>query len=112
MFRAQDQHLLFRSYATSRFRGLDEVLIGYREEPRSLKKMALQRLSFSNALGSTALANGDYFLAARLILLQILKGGGDFLNIALGAGSMRNPLETPGAHLREKWFEIFHDLQE
>jgi glycosyltransferase involved in cell wall biosynthesis len=54
MLRAQDQELLLRSYRTSRFANVPELLLGYREEKASFRKAArgralyLERLSASD----------------------------------------------------------------
>lgn len=42
--RAQDQDLLLRSYRTSRFANLPEILVGYREETISLRKSWYTRI--------------------------------------------------------------------
>ena len=48
--KTQDQDLLLRSYTQSRFACVAQILLGYRQERRTLKKLLAGRLNFSRSI--------------------------------------------------------------
>lgn len=104
---AEDQHLLFRSYRTSRFACLPDVLLGYRENRRVLKRMLRRRYVFFKSLFSSAMAQEAYDVALKLFISQTAKATGDFLNLVVGMKGMRNRLVEIDAATREKWRETW-----
>jgi len=54
--RMEDQELMFRTYQSSRFASLDEILVGYREDRFGLKKALIGRLHFMKMFARLALA--------------------------------------------------------
>lgn len=59
-FRMEDQELLLRAWQTSRFGGMPELLVGFREETISLRKLLAGRMNYCRALLREALASGDF----------------------------------------------------
>ena len=84
ILRAQDQDLLLRSYRESRFAALSEILLGYRLERLSLRRILLGRYYFSQALLQEFRASMDWRLIAGLVE-QPLKAVVDIFAICSGA---------------------------
>jgi len=61
--RMEDWALLFRAYRQSRFANLQEVILGYREDSLSLRKLALARWYKSRFLVEFARTDGRYVSA-------------------------------------------------
>ena len=59
----EDWALLFRAYRQSRFANLQEVILGYREDSLSLRKLALARWYKSRFLVEFARTDGRYVSA-------------------------------------------------
>jgi glycosyltransferase involved in cell wall biosynthesis len=104
---AEDQYLLFRTYQTSRFACLPEILLGYREDSRSLKRMLTRRYVFLSTLLRHAIGNGAYGIAARLLVTQVAKAGADVLNLVFGIKRMRNQLLEVDSVTREIWADVW-----
>jgi glycosyltransferase involved in cell wall biosynthesis len=81
---AEDQVLLLRSFSTSRFAGLPDILCGYREDRLVLSKIVRSRYTFAIAVFSEFFERGDYFTALGGVLQQCLKALTDALAIATG----------------------------
>lgn len=81
--RAQDQELLLRTYKTSCFACVPDILLGYREESLSLRKILTGRYHFSLALLKTGLSERDFLLAFG-ILEQALKALVDIFALTTG----------------------------
>lgn len=60
--RMEDQDLLLRSYKTSKFACLPKILLAYRVDSLSLKKILIGRINFSLALIHKGFTDKDYFL--------------------------------------------------
>lgn len=108
---AEDQLLLYASFDTSRFAGLREVLLAYREDSRSFRKMYKRRLVFWRAIGKDALARRKFMDAALLSILQPLRIAGDFLNIGLGVKSARNTLSPVDVQTASTWANIWRGIR-
>jgi glycosyltransferase involved in cell wall biosynthesis len=107
---AEDQLLLYSAFDTSRFAGLREVLLAYREDGRSFRKMFRRRLVFWRAIGKHALLRRKFLDAASLSVLQPLRIVGDFLNIGLGVNSARNTLGHVDAQTASIWTNMWYDI--
>ncbi|MFH1619848.1 MAG: glycosyltransferase [bacterium] len=108
--KAEDQHLLFRTFRHSRFACLPEVLLGYREEPRALRKMLAARHVFFKSFFREAFIRGWYIMAAGMAFAQALKAGGDILNIVSGIKIFRNPLLPLNGELRREWNNLWEKV--
>lgn len=108
---AEDQLLLYSAFDTSRFAGLREVLLAYREDSRVFGKMYRRRLVFWRAIGKDALARRKFMDAVLLSILQPLRIAGDFLNIGLGVRSARNTLGSVDAQTLSTWAVIWRGIR-
>jgi len=105
--KAEDQELLFRTYSSSHFSCLPEVLLGYREEPRIIKKMFKARLTFMKYTFSEAIKQKDYLMAMKIIYTQCIKSFCDVMNIYMGVESLRNPVLPIESELLKEWTSIW-----
>lgn len=110
MKKAQDQDLLLRTYTSSRFESLSEVLVGYNEEPRKFKKMLTARSYFLFSAIDVFWREKKFAYAIFVVIAQFLKSIGDFFNIIFGYKKMRNRLEALPIHLKNRWEKIWIDL--
>ena len=82
--RCEDQDLLFRSYRSSRFANVPEILLGYREERIDLKKILRGRFSFARILAAEFLKQKQPIHALRALMDQTSKGILDCIAVNLG----------------------------
>jgi glycosyltransferase involved in cell wall biosynthesis len=82
--RMEDQELLFRTYTTSTFACLNEVLLAYRENSLSLKNNLLARRNVVRALWQSAGRSRKYWMAARGTLAQLTRALLDTAAISAG----------------------------
>ena len=83
--KAQDRDLLLRAYRRSRFACLPDILLGYRQERLSLKKIVATRQYVSQALLEQAWRGRDFVLL-RGAAEQMVKTGVDAFAVASGLG--------------------------
>jgi len=79
--RCEDQDLLLRSYLSSKFANLPEILLGYREEKLSLKKILTGRWHFVRVAARKFFLQGRPDIAIRASLGQGFKGIADCLAV-------------------------------
>jgi len=105
MRKAQDQDLLLRSWRTSRFACLPEILTGYAQETLSLKKILVTRYYFSRALVQAAARRGQYLSGLLALMSQAAKGMVDAFSILTGLGRviLRHRALPISAQERERW---------
>lgn len=108
---AEDQLLLYSAFDASRFAGLREVLLAYREDSRSFRKMFKRRLVFWREIGANALGRRKFMDALLLSILQPLRIVGDFLNIGLGVKSARNTLGPVDAQTTSIWASVWSGIR-
>lgn len=82
----EDKELLFRTHASSKFACLDEVLLAYRENALSLKKILTARKNFARALWRGAGKSCARTAAARGIIGQAARGTVDTFALSTGLG--------------------------
>lgn len=108
---AEDQDLLLRSFRHSRFGSVAQVLLGYRQDRLSLKKLIPGRTTFAKAVWRQGIASGEVLSAMAGITSHAAKGAVDIASLALGFNrqmqSARFSPVTPAValewqHLREK----------
>src|SRR5438874_8315489 len=111
--RAEDQELLLRSYTTSRFGGIAEVLLGYEENSLSLRKMLGGRYVFARAVFREFSSRGQIFTAFRGVLGQSAKALVDFLAVSTGMNHLilRHRARLVGNEVINHWTEVWQDLQ-
>jgi glycosyltransferase involved in cell wall biosynthesis len=81
---AEDQNLLLRSFRHSRLGGLDKVLLGYRQDHLTLKKLLPGRATFARSAWRNGLATGELIPALAGIADHAVKGMADVVTLALG----------------------------
>ena len=108
--RMEDWDLLFRTYGQSRFANLQEVVLGYREDPLSFRKLVSARWNKSRFVLEYARKNSAFLSALIEVNSQTSKF---FLDaFALGTGlnhrvlRHRIPPITPAE--AETWREVLH----
>lgn len=84
LMKTQDQDLLLRVFAKSRFCALDEVLLGYRQDKPDLAKKLRGRLVFAGSLLRYARTNGRYGAAIAGIARHSAKAIVDTVAAVLG----------------------------
>jgi glycosyltransferase involved in cell wall biosynthesis len=82
--RAEDQDLLLRSYDSSRFVCLPEVLFGYRQNNLPVKSVLMGRRSLARAIVREALHRRKYGHIPLGILEQVAKGFTELMIVACG----------------------------
>jgi glycosyltransferase involved in cell wall biosynthesis len=70
---AQDQELLLRSYRESRFANLEDVLIGYRQERVSIKKLFRYKMLWMRYVCMQRHGGPDSWEKLQLVLIQAVK---------------------------------------
>jgi glycosyltransferase involved in cell wall biosynthesis len=111
--RMEDRELLFRTHGTSRFANLPQVLLGYREDGVSLRKILTARRNACRMMLRAVRdghAQGD---AARAILGQAARGLVEIAAIGSGLGGQllrhRNP--PASADLIAEWKPVYEQTQ-
>jgi glycosyltransferase involved in cell wall biosynthesis len=86
LMKAQDQDLLLRTYAHSRFGAIEDVLLAYRQDAISLRKSLTGRRVYAGSLWRRARAGGGYVRAVGGIATHAAKAAIDVAALALGMG--------------------------
>ncbi len=82
--KAEDHDLMLRSFRTSRFAALDDVLLGYRQPRLDLSKMLPGRRASMQAIWRDGVRSGETPAALRGMAMQCVKGAVDIATIKLG----------------------------
>jgi glycosyltransferase involved in cell wall biosynthesis len=107
--RMEDKELLFRSYANSKFAGLDEVLLGYRESSLSLSRLLLARRNFVRALWQASGKHCSLATAIRGALGQAIRAALDAgaLGTGLGYRLLKHRARPASERDRSRWLEVW-----
>jgi glycosyltransferase involved in cell wall biosynthesis len=81
-WREEDQDLLLRSYSSSRFANLGEILLGYREERIKLSSMVTARRNYGRSVALEFLRQRRPFLALWAVAGQAAKAAVDTVAVA------------------------------
>jgi glycosyltransferase involved in cell wall biosynthesis len=110
---AEDQVLLLRSYATSRFACLPEILYGCREEELRLRKILGGRYGFTKGVVRELGGRREYLAAASAVVKQVAKAHVDVF--AVMSGLKYRVLRHRARRLRDedlqRWREVWGGLQ-
>jgi glycosyltransferase involved in cell wall biosynthesis len=109
---AEDQHLLYRSFGASEFAGIDEVLLAYRDDRTSFRKLLGRRLRFWKVIAGAAFRQGRKRDGIIVCLRQPAKILSDFLFICCGFSAARNRLAPIGQEQRQAWAVLRDSLRE
>ncbi|ASU40593.1 hypothetical protein hmeg3_21360 [Herbaspirillum sp. meg3] len=103
---AEDQWLLYSTYQSSTFAGLSDVLLGYRDDRNSFKKLLNRRLSFWRSIGWEACRRARLADFAKVSLVQPMKIAADFLHVRFGIARLRNQQQAVDVALLDIWEEV------
>lgn len=108
LMKTQDQDLLLRTFAHSRFAALDEVLIGYRQDVLDLAKLLRGRRVFIGSLWRYARRSGKFLPALMGIATHLLKGAADIATIWLGLNRLvqRSRLKPVRSSVSKQWQDL------
>lgn len=112
LMKTQDQDLLLRSFAKSRFGALDDVLLGYRQDKPDLAKKVRGRLIFASSLLRYAIKTGEYGSAVAGIAKHAAKAAVDITATSLGLSryAQRQRFEPVSQSVGQKWSEVWRNL--
>jgi len=108
--RAEDQDLLLRSFRTSTFACLNEVMLGYRQNDLPMKSVLAGRRSFRRAVVRDALSNQRYGAIPIVVFEQFLKGMYERAVTALGLQQRllkHRAIPVVDLQLAARWREIW-----
>jgi glycosyltransferase involved in cell wall biosynthesis len=107
--RAEDQVLLLRSYLTSRFACLPEILQGYRESRLFLGKILRSRYTFTTAACREFLMRKKHFLAIECAIEQFTKAIVDLFAISSGLNHqvLRHRARPVATEIAARWSEVW-----
>jgi glycosyltransferase involved in cell wall biosynthesis len=86
--KSQDQDLLLRTFRSSEFACLPQVLNGYRQDRLSIGKLTRSRWHFSRALARAAWQHGAYFQVVAAPARQALKGAFEVVTLSTGLAAV------------------------
>lgn len=104
---AEDQQLLFRTRKMVRFACLQEILLGYREENRTLKKLWARRRCFLKGIVPIALRADSVGLAIVILAVQLAKMASDLGHSIFGAKLLRNRMLALDASTLQQWGDVW-----
>ena len=109
---AQDQDLLLRSYRSSRFANLPEIVMGYRENRLSWMKLAKGRNCLTRAVCRQLKVEGRGRLIPAAILQQALKSAADWISIVTGLKYklLRHRATSITGEERQEWRQVYQSV--
>ena len=104
----EDKELLFRTYRISKFACLDEVLLAYRENALSLKKLLRARKNFARVLWRVAGKTHSRTAVARGIAGQAARAALDVCALSSGLGYrlLRHRVQPAPEQELIRWHEV------
>jgi glycosyltransferase involved in cell wall biosynthesis len=112
--KSQDQDLLLRAFASSRYAALAETLMGYRQPAISLSKTMYSRYYFARAVVRRARQDRRYARGLLAVAEQMAKSAYD--TFAIGTGMSRRLLSHRARPLpageAQRWHEVWEACQE
>lgn len=106
----EDQFLLYSTCRESRFAGIPEVLLGYREHRRLLRKNLGKRVLFWRAIAGGAIKRGRWMDLLMVFIVQPLKIAGDLFNAALRIDRTWNSLSAVSPLTKKAWLNIWRGM--
>jgi glycosyltransferase involved in cell wall biosynthesis len=109
---AEDQDLLLRSYRSSRFANLTGVVMGYRENHLSWRRLARGRECLIRAVCRQLRVEGRTGLIPIVILMQAMKSLADGVSIVTGLKYqlLRHRARTITGGEREEWRRVYESV--
>ncbi len=111
--RAEDQELLIRSAADSRFASCPEILLGYRQGPYSVAKTLKGRFGRAGAFARYARDTGDHTGALLVWAVALAKAGVDVLAGLPGMDALyfQRMSEAPTTQQHAEWKALWRCLR-
>jgi glycosyltransferase involved in cell wall biosynthesis len=111
--RCCDQDLLLRTYETSRFAVLPEIVLGYREAKLSLRKILGDRCCVCESLLREAFQHRNYLVAVGGVIGQNLKGLVDIFAITTGLNYrvLRHRAMPVAESVKGRWAQVWEEVQ-
>lgn len=112
LMKTQDQDLLLRSYRHSCFGGVDDVLLGYRQDKPDLRKMLRGRRVYFGSIWRQARVTGEYGPALLGMLNHAFKAAVDVLASAISVAHhiQSRRFEPVPAALSARWSKLWHQV--
>lgn len=112
--RAEDQVLLLRSYASSQFACLPDILCGYRENKLVLGKILRGRYGFATAAFEECIERAGYFSAIGDLSRQCGKAFLDTLAVVTGLhyGVLPHRARSLDPAGKQRWADVWSQLQD
>lgn len=112
--KGQDQELLLRSYRTSRFAALSDVLLGYRTEQVSARKTARGRYDYCKTLVSHIHDATSVVVAGRGVTVHALGFCRDVVGELVGANTrvFQRLGSAPDTAMLARWGMVWSDLKD
>lgn len=109
---AEDHELLLRTMNTSKFAGLDNVLLGYRQDRLDLRKILPGRAALARSFWGYGCQTGQISPALRGMAWQIAKVAIDIATVGIGmSGPMQKKRLKPVCDSTvTRWISLQHDL--
>lgn len=113
VLRAQDTDLLLRSFAHSTFGNLPEILVGYREDSISLRKLVVAKRWFMDSLVRFYVGQGRIDRALWGCIVQVLTVGITVIAVKTGLGHRmpRNQAAPLNEAERGRWNTVWRSVQ-
>jgi glycosyltransferase involved in cell wall biosynthesis len=107
--RCEDQDLLLRSYRSSRFANIPEILLGYREDKVQLKKILKGRWYFGKTVANEYFRRRQLGIGLGAVLEQILKGMVDCIAVTSGLNYrlLRHRAQPITDEERKQWEHVW-----
>ena len=109
---AEDQDLLLRSLRHSRLAGLGEILLAYRQDRLTLKKLLPGRATFMGSAWRHGMATGEILPALAGIANHAAKGMLDIATLGLGLNRQMQSrrLKSVSPAVEREWRQLQEDL--
>lgn len=107
--RGEDQDLLQRTYRSSTFANLPDVLLGYREEQLDLRRILAGRRTLARRVGGRLWRDGDRTAAAAAVLSHLARGAVDVVAVQTGLGHRLLPQRARplGPDEAQRWAAVW-----
>ncbi|MBL8377381.1 MAG: glycosyltransferase family 2 protein [Burkholderiales bacterium] len=106
--KTQDQDLLLRTFDCSSFASVDRILLGYRQDRRTVSKSLVGRIYFSRSIAREAWRRRDFAGGLRGLAGQGAKGLADAIAIPLGFDRLlRRREDGPTAAEAAEWAAVW-----
>jgi glycosyltransferase involved in cell wall biosynthesis len=107
--KTQDQDLLLRAFDSSRFACIEEVLLGYRQDRRTVAKLVRGRGYFIRSIVREAWRRRAWAGAARGVAGQVMKGAIDLVTVPLRLDRLirGEAAATVTEAQREQWHQVW-----